>query len=178
MPRSRRSNFRQSSGPRRQTEWLFREFVAAPTVLDGQTFVFDSSMDATELAKLPFTITRTIGLLTVFSDQAVLTQNPHGAFGALVVSEKAATLGPTAFPDPVTEGNSDEWFLYGQWDATIFVDAGGSAGFGGIQQIAFDSKAQRKVEEGQQIAFLIANAASVVDDAQYIWQYRMLIKLH
>ena len=133
-------------------------------------------MDATELAKLPFTITRTIGLLSIISDQATASESPHGAFGALVVSEKAATLGVTALPDPVTEANSDEWFLYGLWDAMTVVAAAPAQA--SSRQYAFDSRAQRKVEEGEQIVFMIANAGSTPFNAKYHWQYRMLIKLH
>jgi len=175
MPRFRqRANFR--SGPRRQTEWLSKDFIAGPTSLNFQTFVLDSLMDAVELAKLPFTITRTIGLLSIISDQATASESPHGAYGALVVSEKAATLGPTALPDPVTEGNSDEWFLYGIWDAMTVVAAAPAQVI--TRQYAFDSRAQRKVEEGEQIVFMIANAALTPANAKYHWQFRILIKLH
>ena len=177
MPRFRqRSNFGGRRGNPRQTEWLAREFPTSPVSLNFATFAFDSSMDATEIAKLPFTITRTIGLLSVISDQTAASESPHGAFGALVVSEKAATLGPTALPDPVTEGNSDEWFLYGLWSAMIV--AGASSDQNQAQLFHFDSRAQRKVQEGEQIAFMIANAGGTPFNAKYYWQYRMLIKLH
>jgi len=172
-----RRSFARRSGPRRSTEWLAKEFLTAPTTLDGLTFILDAALDTTELAKLPFTITRTVGLLSIFSNQVGSNEQPHGAMGAMVVSEKAATLGPTALPDPVTEANSDEWFLYKEWDATTKVAATG-ASFGGIMQIPFDSKAQRKVQEGEQVVFMIANASSAADDAQYYLQFRMLIKLH
>jgi len=173
-----RRSLNRRSGPRRQTEWLAREFNTGPISIPGVSFVFDSALDAAELAKLPFTITRTVGMLSIFSDQAIIAEFGHGAFGALVVSEKAATTGVTALPDPVTEANSDEWFLYGEWDTTNRVDAGGSAGFGGKHTIMFDSKAQRKVQEGEQIAFMIANAAAAGNAVQYFWQFRLLIKLH
>jgi len=132
-------------------------------------------MDATELGKLPFTVTRTIGMLTVKSDQVAGLELAFGALGACVVSERANTTGITALPDPVTEVNADFWFLYQPW--ALVATSNALTRLDGTMQYSFDSRAQRKVEEGEQLIGIIANASSV-HGANFYLSLRMLIKLH
>ena len=160
------------SGPVRQTEWLAREFSTDAITVPLLTFQIDSSMDAVEKAKLPFTITRTIGVLSIFGDQAGAIEHPFGALGGLVVSDKASALGATAVPDPVTEAASDLWFMYQSFvgPQTTALDGPGPTSW------MIDSRAQRKVQEGEDIVFVIANPNSV-DGFRYVFNYRLLIKL-
>ena len=130
-----------------------------------------ASLDALELAKRPFTITRTVGQLAVQSDQVAVTEWPFGALGALVLSAKAEAAGAAGTPDPVTEAASDSWFLYKSWAQP------GSAILGQPQLIVdFDSKAQRKVADGEDVAFVVANV-SAVHAANVLLSFRMLVKL-
>ena len=168
-----RSNFRRS-GPRRQTEWLAKTFDVEATVLPSASKIIASSMDADELAKLPFTITRTIGSITVASDQTVALEDLNGALGATIVSERALTVGITALPDPVTEVAADFWFLYQDFS---IIGAAENAISLNDRSYRFDSRAQRKVEEGEQIVFIMANA-SVPAGLKFLLNFRMLIKLH
>ncbi len=101
-------------------------------------------------------------------------EEASGAFGATVVSQRAVTTGITALPDPVTEDEADFWFLYKPW---AFVFKTTSSGFYTATAMGFDSRAQRKVEEGDDIAFVIANASSSAG-CQFQVMLRMLIKLH
>ena len=172
MARLRRSS--RAPGPRRQTEWLSRQFVTDIAPLSVSTKLLVGSLDATEKGKLPFTIIRTLGMLMVCSDQQIATEDPFGALGATVVTDRAVTVGITALPDPITEHNADYWFLYHPWSASQFV---GVSIAGGIQVTYFDSKAQRKVEEGEDVVFILTNG-SQFDGAEFILTFRMLIKLH
>ena len=160
----------RSSG--RLTEWIGAPFVAAETGLAAATFVLDSSLSTLSLAKRPFTITRTIGTLWVGSDQLAGPEYPFGALGMQVVSDKAVATGATALPDPVTEVSDDRWFMY-----KAFAAYGGVVqGRGNLHTFDFDSRAQRKVEDGDDIAVMMANS-SATDGLEYILNYRILVKL-
>ncbi len=173
-----RNNVRRSSGftrrsPGRLTLWGAEAFGTDFVALPAASFLVLSSLTAAGLALRPFTITRTVGLLAIRSDQAAAVEFPFGAVGGMVVSEKAANTGATAIPDPVTESQSDEWFLYQQWAA------GGDASTNVGQttyMFPFDSRAQRKVQDGEDFVFVIANS-SATDGASFVFNLRFLLKL-
>jgi hypothetical protein len=91
-----------------------------------------------------------------------------------VVSEQAATVGITAVPTPQTESESDLFFVYETLGGTVDPTAGGFEE-GWTQQV--DSKAMRKVNDDQDIIFVI-ETGSVSLGAQIKMSGRMLIKLH
>ncbi len=172
MPRGRvaRRSFQKSPG--RLTEW----FPVQPgeIALGGASFVVTNSLNAAGLAKRPFTITRTVGLLAVRSDQVVATELPFGALGLIVVSEKASTTGATAIPDPITEQGSDEWFAYQAWAA----DGAQNVGAGQrLSQYSIDSRAQRKVQDGEDIVVVMANGAAAAEGCIFVLNLRILVKL-
>jgi len=157
----------------RLTEWFGTVFSADFTPIAANTFLVQLVLTAAELAKRPFTITRTVGELVIRSDQAAAVEFPFGAVGGMVVSDKAVATGATAIPDPTTEVSSDEWFLYFPWGAP--GDASTNVG----QRPAhypFDSRAQRKVVDGEQIVFVVGNANGT-DGASFFLNLRMLVKL-
>ena len=163
-------------GQRRATTWIpsadstdIQALAAGGVVLD-QDFS-GAQVDATG----PFTITRTVGYIAVATDQAAATEFPFGAVGCMVVQEVARVGGVGNVPTPISEEGDDQWFVY-QGFATggIFV-TGGMAPFQYV--FPFDSRAQRKVEEGQAIVWTVENA-SATDGLNYILKFRMLIKRH
>jgi len=163
-------SFRRSPG--RLTEWFSNPYAVDATTLAANTFIVVTSLTAAGLAKIPFTITRTVGIFSVMSDQAGAIEHPLLVVGGMVVSAKAVTTGATAIPDPVTEVNSDEWFLHQALSgptATALTN-------NGVEQFHFDSRAQRKVQDGEDIVFVIANP-NTVDGARFWFQFRMLVKL-
>ncbi len=174
MPRNRiirrSSGFRRSPG--RLTEWSSRAFSTDADTLAANTFALDSSAGSEILAKRPFTITRTVGTLAVFSDQAGAVEHPFFALAARVVTSKAVATGITALPDPVTEGDDDGWFLY---QTTVGPQTTAIDGPGPMQ-VQFDSRAQRKVQDGEDIIFMVANP-NTVDGLRYYLHYRILLKL-
>ena len=175
MARNRvaRRSFGRSAGPRRLTEWVARTFNVDGIVLPANTFAIDSLFGAPVLAKRPFTITRVVGLLSVQSDQNVAVELPFGALGFAVVSDKAATTGVTAVPDPVTEGSSDLWHVYQSFSA----EGSASTNVGRpLMQFPIDSRAQRKVQDGENCVAVIANA-SATDGLIFTLNYRILFKL-
>ncbi len=166
----RSGGFRSSPG--RLTEWFGRPFDTDAVTLPLASFVVDSSLDASGLAKRPFTITRMVGSITIYSDQAGAVEHPFGAVGALVASDKAVTTGATAIPDPVTNVGSDLWFMYMAFAGpqSTAIDGPGPVVF------PFDSRAQRKGQEGDDLAVVVANA-NAVDGLRFTLNYRLLVKL-
>ncbi len=164
-----------SRGVRRKTDWLGSADIVDVTTLPAASFVVTQSLTAVELAKRPFTIVRTVGSIWLASDQSGAVEFPFGAVGFIVVSEKASALGATAIPDPITQESSDEWFAY-----TAMAASGNSAAAGIVSQplmeYKFDSRAMRKVQDGEDIVVVVANA-SATDGAAFILKFRMLIKL-
>ncbi len=169
--RSRSPRVFRGAGQRRATEWLFRTFSSGDTTIPAASFIFDSSLTTAEKAKRPFTIIRTIGLLSVRSDQNAAIEWPFGALGMQVVSEKAVATGVTALPDPVTEGASDTWFVYQDWQSGTINTSERT-----VYDYPFESRAMRKIEEGFDVAIMIANA-SALHGVQYVLNFRMLIKV-
>ncbi len=93
-----------------------------------------------------------------------------------VVSEPARIVGVTAVPAPILDEDSDLFFVYQPVVSDILVaTAVGHAQAGRVFE--FDSRAQRKVEDGQAIVVSLENA-SAAHGAQYIVKFRMLLKLH
>ncbi len=157
--------------PARLTEWFGSADITAMTALPAASFVFDQSLTTAEKAKRPFTITRVVGVVFAQSDQVGAQEDPFGAVGFMVVSEKASTLGATALPDPITEESSDEWFAYQYWGTN-----GGPIAGQPMAAFPFDSRGQRKVGDGEDVVIMVANA-NAAHGAQFRVKFRMLVKL-
>ena len=94
------------------------------------------------------------GILHVASDQVAAVEGQHGAFGACIVTDAAATTGLAAMPLPVNDENADIWPLYVQ-----FQQGGNDQDRVGREYI-LDSKAKRKFPNGRQLAFIFQNAST------------------
>ncbi len=177
MGRGRGFTRRDGSIVRRQTEWLATEVQTDFSALAANTIQLDAVLSVPEKAFRPFTIVRTLGLLYVISDQNSADEQPFGGIGGIVVQDQAVSIGVTAIPDPENDAASDSWFLHQFWAAPIIV--GDGTGFSGSpgQQYLFDSRAMRKVNNEEDIAFMITNASGAAG-IEFLWKIRMLIKLH
>ncbi len=115
--------------------------------------------------------------ILVFSDQVIADEAQMGAIGAVVVSEEAQAIGVTAIPTPVTSDGSDLFFMHQPFlNQFTFVSGVGFEGNSG-QRFTIDSKAMRKVEDGQDLAIVAELDAS---GTGFILGTigRMLIKVH
>ncbi len=118
------------------------------------------------------TILRTRAQLWVSSDQDSVIENQIGAFGMIVVTDRAIAAGAASIPGPYTDGGDDGWFVH-----QPFVQRNAASGVvtsGVIYEI--DSKAMRKVEDGGEIAVMVENA-SVTHGILVIFAVRLLAKL-
>ncbi len=167
---TRRPNVR---GSRRATQWIGSadsnnkaSLAAGDTVLD-QTFAFAE----------PATIIRVRGSLWVGSDQAAVTEEPFGALGFTIASDAAAAVGVGSVETPIVDEASDNWYVWMPFLSSVnFVSAVGTE-FNYMARHDFDSKAMRKVDDGDTNCVVLENA-SAGDGLVYILKFRMLVKLH
>ena len=174
---SRRSGFIQRSGRnRRESLWLFVTENAASLAL-ATSAVISNSLNAAALALRPFTIVRSRIHLNIQSDQQAGSEDQVGAFGIAVVSDQAVAIGVTAVPTPVTDLGSDLWLAHQYMTASLALNS--AVGFDAQFTTNFDldSKAMRKVEEGQDIVF-VKERGTLGDGITLFSAGRMLIKLH
>jgi len=165
----------RSGAPRRESLWIgiteTRNSIAA-----ASTAVIINSSSAGALALRPFTIIRTRGYLTVRSDQEVADETFGIALGFAVVSDQALAIGVTAVPTPSTDLGSDLFFVY----ETIlgeFIEGATNTSMQDQPYVRYDSKAMRRVNEDQDIAFVVETPSTSSSGlVQHVG--RMLVKLH
>ena len=178
MPRTRDTSYRYGARgtPRRQTEWIaatvnFTDFTAA----QSRNLITFSQAALVDL--VPFTIIRLVGLLTVAFDTNFITnQTIGGAVGMQVVNESARAVGVSAMATPFSDASDDVWF-YHQFFSGIIDDRADSDILVSANQFVINSKAQRKVVDGQAIAFT-AEGAGEPDGFDIAIGLRILCKLH
>ena len=175
---ARKSGFvRRNNRMVRETSWAGIP-VGRQSIGSG-TAVLLTSLDAAGLALRPFTVIRTRGIIGLKSDQVIAGEPQQLAYGHCVVSDQALAIGVTAVPTPVTDVDSDLWFTYEMLMAEFaFITGAGFDAQGMISRV-FDSKAMRKVEEGQQLISVMETPSSATAEGVTVTDhFRCLIKLH
>jgi len=169
-----RTRFVRGGRQVRETSW--QQIATVETSLTGApSVVLSHSASAALLALRPFTIVRVRGVLQCQSDQVIASESYGVGIGMAVVSDQAVAIGVTAVPTPVTDRGSDLWLLY----ESLFARFNFADGTGLIDPmgrfIQFDSKAMRKVEEGQDV---IITQENELNGCLTVVAGRMLVKLH
>ena len=162
---------RSAAAPRRQTQWI--ALTVNWTNFSASTFVNMGQFAQAQLVNLvPFTIVRTVGICCVSIDpNPILNQDFSMAFGGCVAREQSGNQ----LPAPFANADSDAWFWH-QFAAMEYeTDTGGDNVIS--MQIPVDSKAQRKVSDGDKISFL-AQGGSAADGFEAALYLRILLKLH
>ena len=174
---SRKSGFIFRSGvKRRETLWLFTsENVAALSL--ATSAVIANSLNAAALALRPFTVIRTRLHLNIQSDQTLGTEDQVGAVGCAVVSDQAVAIGVTAVPTPVTDLGSDLWLAHQYLTSSFLFKSGVGVEAQFTTNADLDSRAMRKVEEGQDL-ILVKERGTLGDGITLFSAGRTLIKLH
>jgi len=166
----------RSGGRKRETRWISLIPSLDSLNSDGAALITGLSVAGKTLR--PFTVVRSRGLLYLSSDQIAASEDQYVAYGEIVVSEEAVTAGIASVPTPVTQPESD-WHVY----ETLMSDIrfGTGVGFetpGGVPK-AFDSKAMRKVDVGEDLVTIVEVAAGAVSQGVTFRSFsRVLIKLH
>ena len=174
---SRKSGFIVRSGGRvRETLWASVTEQVANLALATSAQISNSS-NAAVLALRPFTIVRTRMRLSIQSDQTAGSEDQIGAFGIAVVSDQAVAIGITAVPQPVTDLDSDLWLAHQYLNSSLGLNT--AVGFDAQFASTFDldSKAMRKVEDGQDVVF-VKERGTLGDGISMFSAGRMLLKLH
>jgi len=164
-------------GAPRLTEWFgsSNALVDDFTTVAANTLVLVTNFPAAvggSPDKLPGTIIRTRGVLSIGSDQGAALEVQTGALGGAIVTEAAFTAGGAALPDPVSDSSAGFWFLYEPFAQKNFNNLSIPT-----QLYTFDSKAMRKIEPGEMAVFMLVNAHAT-HGLTFLLNIRMLIKLH
>jgi len=175
---ARKSGFvRRDGRMRRETIWIFADPVEN-TLGAASTAVLSSSLNAAALALRPFTVIRTRGLFGIRTDvPGTALESQSASYGLAVVSVQAAAIGVTAVPTPETDRGSDLWFVYESLAAFQTFVTGAGYDQNGLVVKEFDSKAMRKVEDGDTI-ITVAETSSISLGTVVHESFRMLLKLH
>ncbi len=173
MARRFHSNSGMARAPRRLTQWIsktvnFTDFTAAQTL---QLMSFSQA----ELAGfVPCTLIRTVGMMVVAADTNFITNQIYsGAVGACLVRDDARAA--NAIPDPFDEASDDVWFWH-QFFAAV-IDDRADSDLVVSQNFVVDSKAQRKIVDGDAIVFS-GQGGGEADGFDVALYLRVLLKLH
>ena len=101
------------------------------------------------------TVLRTVGSIMLSQDGGG-SQFILGAFGMIVVSESALAAGSISLPGPITDIQSDGWFVH------VPVSGEGPDGI----VVPFNSKAKRVIHDGSVIALMWEGEAGSSDAAR------------
>jgi len=161
------------AGARRQTEWLGSAGFTVATAIAAATRILDQSFTGAQVSAItPFTIIRTVGTIYVRGDQVAADEFAMLGYGGMIVRESARAAGAGSIPTPITEIPDDGWFLFGTAAA-----ASGPISGAPVHVYHFDSRASRKVQDGQAIVFTVENSDGAFG-LEYWWNFRILVKTH
>jgi len=173
---ARKTGFvRRSNRMVRETHWIGGTWVRSSHG-SASTAVILTTLNAAALALRPFTIVRTRGVLAIESDQVATTEDFTAIYGECVVSDQANAIGVTAVPTPDTDNSSELWHvmqaLFGKFHDATTVGFSIQEGF-----FPFDSRAMRKVEDGQDL-IAVAETSAISSGCVISSFSRVLVKLH
>ena len=163
---------RNNRGPRRVSSWIEIPIIA--TNVSGSSSLI-AALDAGELARRPFTIVRTHLEVLIRSDQLIADEIQLGAVGLAVVTDQARAVGVTAVPTPVSDDNSDSWFVHQFLFSSFAFISGVGFDSGDGRNYTIDSKAMRKVTDSDDVV-VVVEGSTVGDGLQIIVGGRVLIK--
>ena len=174
MARSPRRAFSGPQRVRRQTSWT--------TGAEGILSPASTAVSGFPTTALPLvsglTIVRTRGVLSlVLLTSSVAQGGFQGAAGLCVVSAKAAGIGATAVPGPLTEDDWEGWMWHQH-----FVLKGPSAtitdmGSARVLNFTIDSKAMRKIESDTALVGMLETVEVGTATMHAELRTRVLLKL-
>ncbi len=176
-PRIVRSNSfsRGRVGKKRSVTWSICSSPTGSTILAlGSKVISVLIPSSTLLDLIPFTIVRTIGLVSIQSDQVAAAEEQLGAFGMGLVNDVAGALGATGIPGPASDCGWGGWFVHQFFTQVTGIASGTSTGVVDVRY-SFDSRAQRKVSAEEDIVFMVENFGDT-GGLRFATSFRMLIK--
>ena len=160
---------------RRATEWGVFADTALSTVPAASDVQLASFSQATLAPVTPGTVVRVRGSVIWLSDQGAADESQLGAIAIGVVSERASAAGVASIPVPSATGWGDDLFFMTM--ALQNQGANTAPGTAAHQQIIareFDSKAMRKLNDGDALAITCSNWGAT--GANVAISFRILFK--
>ncbi len=176
MARRQTANLRRPAKSTRLNKWFF---ISVPvTTIAANALSLVASLNAEGLDDVPFTIVRTRGIFTIWSDQTAAAEAPRGIMSMIVVQNTAILIGSSAIPDPLNEPDAD-FFVYQPLQVQPLGQVGDGSTFAEVSQTQYtiDSKAMRKVDTQQDVAIMVRNSSATFG-MNIAFQGRFLVKLH
>ncbi len=137
----------RSRGPRRLYEWIGQDFGL--TVLSATQVILGVGTAETD----PVTIVRNRGQILVKGTPDAVADDTVVGLGIIVVSRQAEAVGGTSVPGPIADPQA-AWL----WHQYVPLSAGGTAlngaDLGSVVRVIIDSKAQRKMNVNESLAFI------------------------
>ncbi len=162
-------------GSKRLTSWFPIDLTSTLVSASGTIL---NSLTVPEKAKRPFTIVRTYLEVQQQSDQAIASEQQVGAIGLAVVSDQAAAIGVTAVPTPLTDLDSDLWFMHQLIFGNFLLASAIGFEEGGATRMSLDSKAMRKVNDAEDVVIVAERDAVLGEGTIMLVGGRLLIKEH
>jgi len=137
---------------RKEVNYTWSHLQIAVTVVPAGTkvllgfFFLDTAFEET--------VVRVRGTMSINTDQTASLETQQGALGFIRVTDRAIVAGAASIPGPVTDGDDDGWFVWVPFSHESLTSIGPEA----ARIYPIDSKAQRIVREGQQLAVMLENA--------------------
>ncbi len=166
MPRSR--GFTHQSRSRRRRGWEVGPGDTTVTAVSSSSAVFMGA--GASALQDGLTLARLRGRFAAFLDTATgIGDGFSGAFGIGIVKAPAFAAGISSVPTPIAEQDDDSWIFW--MPVQVFAQDASDAGLGrgAFQEIVVDSKAMRKLNEGDVIyaALEVVLAGTAVADFRF-----------
>ena len=160
---------------RRETLWA--PIPAEVNVITGGGSALIYVATAAEDALRPYTIVRTHLYLGIQTDQLAMTEDQAMAIGFAVVADQASAIGVTAVPTPITDLDSDAWYLHQFLTSAYFQLSAVGQLADAVSRVNVDSRAMRKVEDGFDNITTV-EAVTAFAGVNIFTGGRQLLKLH
>ena len=106
------------------------------------------------------TVLRTVGLISVNTDQSAATEQQEGAIGMIVVNDLAIAAGAASIPGPLTDIGDDGWFVHVPFANNFKLSSAVGIESQDATSRYFDFKSKRIVEGGFSIALMVESTAA------------------
>jgi len=105
------------------------------------------------------TVLRTVGMISVKTDNVAADEQQIGAFGMIVVNDLALAAGAASIPGPVTDIGDDGWFVHVPFNSSFLFGDTSAIQHNINTSHMFDFKSKRIVQDGFGIALMVETAA-------------------
>ena len=174
---ARRFGSRQftSRGPRRKTSWIASADQGFVTIATNTSVLHQSfSVSPAAPGGSEPTLVRTRGLISIHPSVFNADLEVVGAVGMGVISDQALAVGASAIPGAWTDAGSDIWFVWQPLALNFEFGSAVGTEVQGAVQFPFDSKAMRKLHDGESMVVMVESQAGAFDCAV---SFRQLLKL-